>query len=391
MSVLELDRTLVRKLEAMHVRIAVPDADTVVFHNVPVNRGFFSKPSTNLLIKRPSRDMPFVVGVDEDLDYTGQDPSLTRVFGGGLRRSGWRTLHLGHGPERNFQMVVEDALAALGYEGQEPSLPSPEARDARERGAGFLSAFGTNLSKLAREGRQEPTVDREEEIDEVASCLLRWGQAKLAVVIGESGVGKTNLLHAVAGRLSQRRPELDFVCIDLVGPLAGALFEAELEGILARLLDQAAASDRTILALEHIELAAKVPHGTLLLSQYLDKGRAMVGTMLPVHLPRLQRHPLARRLHAVELAALTAADTVRVLAGLRERIAGHQQVEIDGSLLPACVKAAEQLEGPFPAKAIAVLDAAAARAALGGARLIAMDDVYFAAQSLARGMGWETE
>lgn len=377
---LELKRELIEELDARHVRIEVPDGDTVIFRNVPANPRFFSKDCTNLLVKRPGMGMPFLVGVDEDLKYTGADPQLTRTFAGDARRSGWRTLRLAQGPERDFQTVVRGVLAALGFDGQSPVLlltdPTGEADTS------FLNLFGTNLTGVKPEDIP-PTVAREDEIDETISCMLRWDQPRLALIVGQSGVGKTNLLHGIAHKLRDLRPTMTVTLLDLVGPLAGAWFEPERESLLARLFREIADCQETIVALEHVELALCSQYGKLLLTQLLDQDRGVIGTTTPACLNTFLRDPLARRLHVVEMRELTPARSGEVLAALRDRISSHHGIEIAPSCIPACVRAAGKLEGFLPAKALRLLDEAATRAALAGAKVLAVDDIYFAAKTQA--------
>lgn len=379
---MELDRTLVERLHARRVGIDVPDANTVVFRDVPADERFFNKTSTNVLFKRPRRGMGFRVYVDADLEYTGPDEALSRLFARGPRRRGWRTVCLDRGPSGDLQTVAEDVLAALGFEGEQPTLSPRQGQRAGAAGDGMLNAFATDLTALAA-GGAEPTLGRDEEINQVVSCMARWGQTRLAAIVGDSGVGKTNLLTAVAARLQQRPGEARILRVDLVAPLAGAPFEAEREDVLARLLGEAARGDGIVLALEHLALALTVPNGPLLLARFLDEGGRAVGTLLPRYAGLLRHQPLARRLHLVALAELTERETVRVLEALRDRLAAHHGLAIEKACTAACVKAARSLAGRLPAKAIALLDAAASRAALAGKPAIPLDDIYFTAERLA--------
>jgi ATP-dependent Clp protease ATP-binding subunit ClpA len=379
--VIELKRQLVAKLEQMHVRIKVRDGDTVVFRGLPVNPRFFSKPRTNLLVQRAREGMPFLVCVDEDMEYTGSDSALASLFAGGVTREGWRVLYLGNVSQDDPQEAVESALTALGFDGQEPALPPPPSQAATaSKEPGLLASLGTDLSRQVLDGNAEPTIGRAEEVEEVISCVLRWGQARLPVVVAETGCGKTNLLHGIAHRLSECRPEFTLMSIHLGQLLAGTLFDAERENLLARLLTEAAASTQVVVAIEHIELALlEAPHGRLLLAKSLDDGVRLIGTTLPEHLSQFEAPLLARRLQIVELGETTPNETVAILAASRERVAAHHGVEIDDSCLHACVKAACALPGQFPAKALALLDAAASKAALSGATVVGPDDIYHVA------------
>lgn len=376
---LQISQALVAKLKDSGVRIDVPDADTAVFRDVPLKDDLFNKTCTNLLVKRPRAGVPFLIYVDDDLEYTGGDRVLTRAFAGSLRRDGWRALRLGDASHQAFQPAVESALTVLGFDGRQPGADS-SARCAKTDGGELLAGFGTDLTQLAKEKRQEPTVGRDEEIAEVVSCVLRWGQRRLPVIVAESGAGKTNLLHAAAAKFLECRPDLKVLSLSLGHVLAGTFFDADRDSVLEKLLREAELSPNTIVAMEHLELTIqRTPHGPALLVQSLDSGARLIGTTLPWHVPALKAPPLARRLHPVELPEPEPADAVAILSLLRDRIAGHHRLEIDDTCVRLCVTLAQPLEDHFPAKAIALLDAAAARVSLSGGSVLGADDVYFAA------------
>ena len=386
---LELESRLMAKLDALQVRIDVSDQNTVIFHNVPANGQYFSKDSTNLLIKQLPLGMRFLVCVDEDFEYEGFDPSLVRALAGGIQRNGWRALRLTSGAKDSFQSVLSSALAALGSDGHEPYLRVGDLSEQTESGKGFLSVFGVDLTQQIQQPDVTPTVGRTDEIEEVVSHLHLWDQPRLVLIVGESGVGKTSLLRGIAGRLHKHRPAWNLMSVDLIAPLAGANFDAEHENSLVRLLGEAASVSETVVALEHLELALVEPRGTLLLARCLDQGRPLIGTILPAYLPIFQRDPLARRVHILHLRELAANETVEVLFAVRDRIASHHEVEIDNSCIGVCAKAATTLPGRLPAQAIALLDAAAATAALAGAKVVAADDICFAAKNSGRVTGPE--
>jgi ATP-dependent Clp protease ATP-binding subunit ClpA len=384
----EIDRRLATRLRRTGVRIDVPDTDTAFLRGVPVNAAAFNKPATNVLVKRARQGMPFLVCVDEDLQYTGADPTLVRLFVGGVCQEGWRILGLGGESTTDFDRALRRALVALGFDGREPSAGPAVVVAPIRGGEGLLAAFGTDLTAKVAAPEAEPTVGRSETIDEVVSCVLRWGQTRLPLIVGDSGVGKTNLLFAVARRLSGCRPGLRLVAVDLGAVLAGALWEAEREDLVTALGREAAAAKDLIVAVEHLELGlTEMSRGPVLLAHHLDAGARLIGTTLPAFQPAFHRAPLARRLQAVELAEPGVGETVAVLKALSGAIAAHHRVEIDDPTLRSCVQAARSLPGCFPAKAIALLDAAASRAALAGAAVVGSDDVCFAADQVGTGEG----
>ena len=382
---LTIRRALASELEHMRVRIEVPDEDTVLLRRVPTDQRCFNKRSTNLLVKRPGRGLPFLVCVDEDLEYVGTDAARSRAFQKGPRRDGWRVLLTERGPVADMDTAVEQGLHAVGAGIEEGrSAPSPAGTPSAEPGR-FLERLGRNLSVDAESAAVEPTVGRESEMEETVSCLLRWGAARMAVIVGEPGVGKSNLLWGVARRIRQFRPAHQLMCVDLAPLLAGVLFEAERETILMTLLKEAAQKPQLILALEHLDLLAlQSPREPLLLAEALDGGLAIAGTMLPGHLAGMKASPLERRSHAVVLCEPGMAETVQILAQFKDRMAEHHHVTIEAGLVNLAVRMAQPLRGHFPAKAIELLDEAASNATLLESAFVSPDDLYSAASRLER-------
>ncbi|HSB11786.1 MAG TPA: hypothetical protein VLM38_20015, partial [Blastocatellia bacterium] len=175
----------------MRVHLDAPDANTVLLRNVPANNRFFNKAHTNLLIKRPREGMPYLICVDEDLAYTGSDSALARAFIAGHKQQGWRVLFVGNGPRSNVQGLIEEALDAVGFDGREPELRPRAASVKPEVPGKLLASFAVEVST---DENHEPTIGREERVEEVASSLLQW-QVRLPLIVGDSGVGKTNLVH----------------------------------------------------------------------------------------------------------------------------------------------------------------------------------------------------
>jgi ATP-dependent Clp protease ATP-binding subunit ClpA len=317
--------------------------------------------------------MPYLICVDEDLDYTGTDKALTRAFAAGQKQQGWRVLFAGHASRVDVQTVIEEALRAVGFDGREPELkPAGPSTTTTEPGK-LLASFAT---EVPTDATTEPTVGREEKVEEVVSCLLQW-QVRLPLIVGESGVGKTNLVRAVARKLTYLRPAFKFLSIELGAVMAGTLFDSERESLLIALLDDVTEQSEVIVVLEHLEMALLgVPRGHLLLGQALDRGARLIGTTLPGSLSRFKIEPLSRRVHVAELSEMGLSETGDVLRTLRDRIAGHHQIKINDTLMEAVIETALPLEGHFPAKAIALLDAAAARAVLAREDELSLFDVY---------------
>jgi len=370
----ELDPVLLRRLRELRVEVEQLEADMIVLRSVPSDPQRFSKARTSLLVKRTRPGMPCLIGVDEDLEYRGADAALLRLFASAHRQQGWRLFFL---QGDSWPEAVERALLLLGNVSagslERSAVPSPSPV-----GGGLLDAFGEDLSSLTRESPGPPTVGRGELIERVCVSLSCW-RPRLALIVGESGVGKTNLLYAVARRLGRRRPALRLVRVHLSALMAGAWVESERENLLRSVLAEAAGDSSLALALESLEQAvANTPSGCSLLADALEKGVRLAGVVLPEFAGLFEAAPLRRHVDWIEASPLEAESAREALEAWRESIARHHGVHIDQSLMAAVLDRSLSLAGCLPDKAIALLDAAAARAALSGARQLDLYHIYAA-------------
>lgn len=373
---LQLDVSFIEKFRKLGVRVDSPDSNALLFRNVPINAASYNKPSTNILIKRPGEGLPFVVFLDEDLRYGGTDRMLARAFQEGRVQSGWRAILIGQGP--NPEGAVRGALTALGSEGEEPAYPAGAA--GRDRSAGkMVASAGVDLTQKCLE-TQTPTIGRAEEVDAAASCLLKRSEARTPVIVGDSGVGRSNLLLGIAKRLADVRPEVSLISVDAAELTAGTLFPSERENMLCALFEEIGRSPGTIIAIEGLDIVfTQTSNGHVLLAGAVDRGLAMTGTMSASSASLLSRGPIARRTQLIALAEPDAVQTVEILAACRGPIAAHHSVDIDDCCVRTCAQAARDLSGRMPAKAIDLLDGAASLAALRGSEVLGPDDIYAAA------------
>jgi len=366
------------RLKQLRVRIDRTDENTLLLRNVPADARRFSKPQTSVLVKRPRAGLPFLVCVDEDLEYVGPDRDLARAFAAADRQQGWRVVSVGTGLSSRVEDAVERALSMLGASGD--AAQSAEA--AAPRDAGLLARFASNITAQVRDGSAPPTVGRGEAAEQAAASLLSW-QGRLPVLIGAPGLGKTNLLYKVAGQLAGIRPEWDLLAVDLACLVAGTLWEGEREKLLAAVLEETIARGTVVLVLDRLELAAmSMALAPWLLAGALDRGARLAATCLPPYLEKLAQGPLGRRIDSIDVTELAREDAAAVLGHLRETLAAHHRVAIDAPAVEAAVARSLTLAGPLPDKAIALLDAAAARAALLKQPAVTECDVYLAASRM---------
>jgi len=372
---IELQPDLLRRLKRLKIRVEEPGPDMILLRNVPADPRRFNKPHTNLLVGRGRPGMPSLIGVDADLEYLGEDSELIRLFAAAHRQQGWRLFFLGGD---SWAAAVEQALGLLGS----PPLEAPQQPQlaaASPQKSALLESFAVDFSELVRQGRSLPTVGRAEQIERICVSLAGW-QARLPLIVAESGVGKTNLLHALARRLAELPDGRRLLQVNLGVLMAGTTLESERDNLLAALLREASRQPSIVLALDHLEQAvALAPRGRFLLAQALEFGARLIGALSPDSLNLVQVPPLARRLDVIELAPLDPGLTREALEALRPRIERHHNVQIDPAILRQVVDRALSLAGALPEKAVMLLDAAAARAALSGAECVDLYHVYSAA------------
>ena len=342
---------------------------------MPADSRIFSKPRTSVLVKRPRAGLPFLVCVDEDLDYVGPDRELARAFATADRKQGWRVVAAGGAVYHRAEDAVQQALAMLGCVPAETASASPAA-------GGLLARFAVNITAQVRDGSAPQTVGRAETAEQAVTGLLTW-QRRLPVIVGAPGLGKTNILYMVAGHLARVRPDWTLLSVDLSCLLAGVLWEGEREKLLNTVLEEAVAGVGVALVLERLEMAVmNVPLTPWLLAGALDRGARLAATCLPPFFEKLNRGPLGRRVDFIEVTELAREDAAAALGHLRDTLAAHHRVAIDAPVIEAVVARSLTLSGSLPDKAIALLDAAAARAALQRQSAVTLCDVYLAASRM---------
>lgn len=363
-----LDSALLARLEAVDAEVQLRDSDRLMIRSLPTNPRYFSKGWTNLLLQRPRAGCPYLMCVDEDLEYEGKDRSLARVFGSGSRERGWHVLPAAVTSGTSLDRSLERAIELLGTEGEAPqwSAPGGSAAGTTETSPGnsLLAGFGRDLAAEHALGRAESTISRQEEMTETLGLLLQR-RSITPVLLGPAGVGKTNLLSALSQRLLRLGRSRGIIVVSVAELFTGTLFEAERESLLAKLLDEV--GEEVILALEGIErVAAETARGVALLEERIEEGARLLGTSSVATPEALGAIARSRLFGVVVLSEFSSAETLAVLRERGRELAAFHGVEIPPGLLEQVLERARSLSGVLPGKAVSLLDAAACRAALGG-------------------------
>ncbi len=240
----------------------------------------------------------------------------------------------------------------------------------------LLDQFGRNLTKLAAEGKLDPCVGRETEIERIMQILSRRTKNN-PVLVGEPGVGKTAVVEGLAQRItSSEVPELlknkQIYTLDLAALVAGSKYRGEFEERLKKVMKEITQRGDIILFIDELHnlVGAGAAEGAIdaasILKPALARGELQTigATTLEEYRKYLERDSaLERRFQKITVDEPTIDQTVEILTGLRDRYEQHHKVQItDEALRAAGELASRYISDRFlPDKAIDLIDEAASR------------------------------
>ena len=240
-----------------------------------------------------------------------------------------------------------------------------------------LDAYASNLNELARQGRIDPLVGRELEVERVAQILARRRKNN-PLLVGEAGVGKTAIAEGLAKRIvngdvPESLDDKKLLSLDLGALIAGAKYRGEFEERLKAVLQEVTSSDGGIILFideMHTLVGAGKADGAMdasnLLKPALARGElhCIGATTLDEYKKHVEKDPaLARRFQPVFVSEPTVEDTVSILRGLKDKYEQHHGVRItDSAIVSAATLSNRYITDRFlPDKAIDLVDEAAAR------------------------------
>ncbi|MFD8833238.1 ATP-dependent Clp protease ATP-binding subunit [Streptomyces griseofuscus] len=266
----------------------------------------------------------------------------------------------------------------------EPAEGTGQVRVERQRSTGTptLDKYGRDLTELAREGRVDPVIGRDTEIEQTIEVLSRRGKNN-PVLIGDAGVGKTAIVEGLAQRIADgdvpdQLAGRRVVALDLTGVVAGTRYRGDFEERLNNIVEEIRAnSDRLIVFIDELHTVVGAGSGGEggaldagnILKPALARGELhIVGATTLEEFRRIEKDAaLARRFQPVLVPEPTVQDTIEILRGLRDRYEAHHQVRYSDEALVAAVELSDRYltDRRLPDKAIDLIDQAGARVRLG--------------------------
>ncbi|HLY49932.1 MAG TPA: ATP-dependent Clp protease ATP-binding subunit [Solirubrobacteraceae bacterium] len=240
----------------------------------------------------------------------------------------------------------------------------------------LLDQFGRNLTKLAAEGKLDPVVGREIEIERIMQILSRRTKNN-PVLVGEPGVGKTAVVEGLAQRITNGDvPELlknkQIYTLDLAALVAGSKYRGEFEERLKKVMKEITQRGDIILFIDELHnlVGAGAAEGAIdaasILKPALARGELQTigATTLEEYRKYLERDSaLERRFQKITVDQPSTEETVQILKGLRDRYEQHHKVQITDEALEAAAELADRYISDrfLPDKAIDLIDEAASR------------------------------
>ncbi len=270
--------------------------------------------------------------------------------------------------------VREETLRLLGGT---PASSRPADEEKADTPA--LNQFGRDLTQLAREGKLDPIIGREDEIERVIQVLSRRKKNN-PILIGEPGVGKTAIAEGLAqkiveGKMPETLREKRIVTLDLAAVVAGTKYRGQFEERLKAVMNEIRESKDTIVFIDelHTIVGAGGAEGAIdasnMLKPALARGelQCIGATTLDEFRKYIEKDgALERRFQPIMVDPPTAEEAVEIIRGLRDKYEAHHGVKFTDEAIVASVKLSDRyISGRFlPDKAIDVLDEAGARSRL---------------------------
>src|SRR5271156_1998292 len=306
-------------------------------------------------------------------NYIGTEHILLGLIREGEGVAAQVLVKLGADLNRVRQQVIQ---LLHGYQGKEPTSAAAGSTEAAPSTSLVLDQFGRNLTQGAREGKLDPVIGREKEIERVMQVLSRRTKNN-PVLVGAPGVGKTAVVEGLAqkivkGEVPETIKDKQLYTLDLSALVAGSRYRGDFEERLKKVLKEIRTRGDVILFIDelHTLVGAGAAEGAIdaasILKPMLARGELQtIGATTPAEYRKhLEKDAaLERRFQPIKVEEPSLAHTIEILKGLRDRYEQHHQVTITDQALVAAANLADRYisDRYLPDKAIDLIDEAGSR------------------------------
>ncbi|CAB4893975.1 MAG: AAA domain-containing protein [Actinobacteria bacterium] len=307
-------------------------------------------------------------------NYIGTEHILLGLIREGEGVAAQVLVKLGADLNRVRQQVIQ---LLSGFQGKEQvSAGVKEESGSAQGGSQVLDQFGRNLTQAAREGKLDPVIGREKEIERVMQILSRRSKNN-PVLIGEPGVGKTAVVEGLAqaivsGQVPETLKDKQLYTLDLGSLIAGSRYRGDFEERLKKVTKEIRTRGDIITFIDEIHslVGAGAAEGAIDAASILKPllARGELQTIGATTLDEYRKHfekdaALERRFQPIQVAEPSLPHTINILKGLRDRYEAHHKVQItDGAIVAAANLSDRYVSDRFlPDKAIDLIDEAGAR------------------------------
>jgi len=305
-------------------------------------------------------------------NYIGTEHILLGLIREGEGVAAQVLVKLGADLNRVRQQVIQ---LLSGYQGKEP-LTSGAPSEGTPSTSLVLDQFGRNLTQAARDGKLDPVIGRDKEIERVMQVLSRRTKNN-PVLIGEPGVGKTAVVEGLAqkivkGDVPETLKDKQLYSLDLGSLVAGSRYRGDFEERLKKVLKEIRTRGDIILFIDEIHtlVGAGAAEGAIdaasILKPMLARGELQTigATTLDEYRKYVEKDAaLERRFQPIQVQEPSVAHAIEILKGLRDRYESHHKVTITDSALVSAATLADRYinDRQLPDKAIDLIDEAGAR------------------------------
>lgn len=279
----------------------------------------------------------------------------------------------------NMQKLHVELLNAMGEDPVKYKDELQGGKSSKNSKGGMLEQYSVDMTQKAIDGKLDPVIGRENEIQRIIQILCRRNKNNPCLV-GEPGVGKTAIVEALAGKIAKGDvPEniknIRIHTLDLSAMVAGSKYRGEFEERIKKVINEVISLGNIVLFIDEIHtiIGAGGAEGAIdaanILKPVLARGEIKIigATTISEYRKHFEKDAaLVRRFQPVNVEEPSEAETIEIVKGLRERYEAHHNVKITDECIETAVKMAERYinDRRFPDKAIDLIDEAASRVSL---------------------------